>query len=161
MPITPTGNMSLAVDAARDLVASSSTFQAWVSAANEAAAKARVYTVGRDGDGLAAFERPFALVSIPESYGHTVRHGGHAAGSLLLILEAEVDSDADSHEDAAYDFGNTVGAIVKEMIEESQAPGRLFVRSIDQTIPPSRSGKAEAVDYYQAAYLILYGLEGG
>lgn len=154
---TPTGIISLPIDALADLVSASSTFQTWVSAANQAAAKLRVYQGAVEGS---EYTRPFALVSTPEGLQFGGRHGGFASGSLNLIFEDDVDSaDADDPTAALNSFANTVGAVLAEIDSASRGSGSLYVRGIESIAGPARSSRDSVEDMYQAWFRVDYGPE--
>lgn len=161
MAVTPTGIISAPLDALASLVASSTTFQAWVGAIDEAAAKPRAYPIAATGQGEFAFVRPFALIYFVP--GFRIKRGGYGSGNLQILFEAAVNPDyaADGQDaDAVFGFTNKVGDILKEMMVNSEASGRLFLpdNAFVLAAGPHRSGPKEADDYLQAAFNVQYGV---
>src|ERR1700683_376529 len=83
----PGGLLTEAVDALRDLISSSATFQAAVGANNQPTAKQRVYVMMRSATGNLPFTPPFALVTIPpNAIGTKIESGPWNSGQLEWML---------------------------------------------------------------------------
>lgn len=160
MAVSPTGILSTPLDSLAELVASSTSFQTWVGALDATAAKAKVYRTARDQSGASAWARPFALATIPSGWNLTDALQQYATGSMHLLFEDDVDSaNAGSHEDAAYEFTNNVGAVIKEMIRNASSPGYLYVSGIEIVSGAQRACVEEGSDYYQIWFRVAYGLK--
>jgi hypothetical protein len=109
------------------LVASSSTFQDWVGAASEAAAKDSVHIEWAEG--LEAGDppaRPHAVIWMIESNAGGPL-GRFLRGTLGIRFEAAIALGNDG-EASAIAFRNKVYAIKREMESNSRQGGRLIVR---------------------------------
>lgn len=139
-------------DKVADLIAASATFQTWVSAANEAAAKPRAYQYPTENSSIT---RPCAFVWPPSN--EQIGLGGYGNGSLELHFESAVTS-TDTDAVAAETFSATCRAIVREMMVTSQQSGRLLLRSIALADPMARA-RYESSPFFMVAYRVLFGPE--
>lgn len=168
MAVTPTGVLCGPVDEVANLIAASPAFQTQVGFPGSAAnAKTKVYGVARAATGFGAlpYARPFALVTWQSLF---VRRGGFGRGVGWFMFEAEPSAEyrftpaaplGSDPQSAAYEFGNWVGAVLAEMMIESEKGGRLIVPEdgIKLAHPIQRSLTEEGVDYFQAAFTIEFG----
>lgn len=162
MAVTPAGILSVPLDAAAELVAQSAAFQAWVGASSQADARRRIYLVARSSKGIEKYERPYALVMLPENHRWVTGMGAFAIGSQITILfEADTNPlyrGSDSHQDAAIDFINAIGQIVQEMTEVNQGSGPLQFDQIAMDGPIQRSnGKDGDEDYFNVLFRVTAG----
>jgi len=139
--VTPTGMLSLPIENLRILLAASTTFQTLVNAGDAAAAKPYVYVDSIDE----SVSRPFALVSDQAWNLSLVGQGAVNAfdegGVLLLEIQAGV---GDAYEDdgagnnPGFEFRNTIGAIVEEMLDLAASGTYLDVSGVRFEVPPTR-----------------------
>jgi len=146
----------------RTLLAASSTWQAWVAAANAAAAAERVHLVTVDA---AEAQRPFAVVMPGDEWARESVAGGTANcflanGTLNLAIEADVPAEyAGSHADAAVWFLSKVGAIISEMEDLAASGTYLNVTGIKQLDAIGRSPKSEQKsdgDYFEITFTVSW-----
>jgi hypothetical protein len=133
MTVTATSSMARAIASAIDLIASSSTFQTRVGAANAAAAKAHIYGyetyIPADGAGDEDQSplRPCATIDIGENFDWDAIAAGcthirlDVSGAVVVILEDNAnltwvneDSD-DDYNDSFLDFLNFCGGVIDDM----------------------------------------------
>lgn len=137
MVLEPTGLLSIPLDAAERLIASSATFQTMTGAANETDALAFVHIAEASDeilpDGLPAHPRPRAIVWYGDNMVREKIGVGDFAGkgSMLIAFEAvrsstyavaEDDTPVEEKakdDDALREFTNNLGAVVKEMENNS------------------------------------------
>ena len=159
MATNPTSDLAMVLDSLRTLIATSSTFQTWTSTASVALAKVRVY-----GFAEASPTRPCAYVGWVNG---RVKRGGYISGQLKVIFEMataaayqQAGAEATDFLSAAYDFVNSAGQVLEDMMEQSEAPGYLFIpaRGIDfQQV--ARTDREDQTDYHQLHCTIPYGLD--
>lgn len=158
--IFPTGPLSAPLQNMRKFVANLPAFRNWVGATSDDEALDHIHAVVKEalpeeGD----LKRPFVVIAWEQS---SIRRGAYATGSLWMLFESAVPHALKSYpSDAAFDFMNKVGAVLAEMLKESEASGNPFIPSsgIDIVGPPQRSSVQEQEDYYQVAVIVPFGLE--
>ena len=163
--LTPTGDMTNAEEALRDLLAASSTFQAWVEAEDAAAAEARIYI-----DVEASPTRPCACVRFDDpadSRSRAVAGGSRqwflGSGTLGVLFEAVVDDTLDDPADQMRAFKRTIDQVLSDMQALSGSGGYLIVNTFRMQEGPFRTGPTGALandDVLQALVAVDYGLEG-
>jgi hypothetical protein len=156
----PSGILSTPIDALADLIAGSTTFQAWVGAPDSPTAKLRVYVSARSASGAEAYVRPFALVIVPDGFTMNIMTGHFASGELKVLFEANTVTGHD-HTDSTYDFANQIGQILDDVMVASYAPGALLISGISMVTPPQRADLIEEGgqdDYFQCMVSVKYGL---
>lgn len=191
MAITPDNPISLSLQYARLLIARSSTFQTWRGAANETEALTGVHLFAPPGppdlDGAGPtshtrgqFEtmRPFAVVGLPEPavYEAVATSGGAALhfarrGQIIVQIEDDVPvalADDESEADAAINFCNQFGGIIKDIIGEpdvtaplSGSSGNLFVRElsiVEGPVRQERSEEGDIGDYFWVQLALDWGI---
>ena len=130
MAIALTGILGAQIQGAKELISKSAVFQAWVGAANEAAALLRIHHFAEDDDNLTY---PLA----------TVDHGGDAlslmavaggaadvyktASEVEVLFVAERPTDYSDQDFMAY-MTNQVGAIVEELRDLSGVSSNIRVK---------------------------------
>jgi hypothetical protein len=115
----PSGQLSVPIDKVRDLVAASTTFQAWIGhPGNSTLAKNRVYAFARPRSGLIW---PFAVVGwLPQGWMTRIPTREYNMGiHIYLEFEAKItiheDPPGQIEPDATYSFTNTIGPVLNEM----------------------------------------------
>ena len=168
MAVTPTGTSALQLEALRNTIAGSSTFQTWVEAETAAAAKASVYIdafVPVDGEGNRLVDltskRPFAIIEDRErTYDHS--SGGvcehyDLISAFVVIFEADVPSGY-CIEDAGYWFRNHVDAVLEEM--QALTGTYIRIQSIEQEVEMTRNRPGAAGkpgDYFYWGFRVTVG----
>ena len=159
MSVAASGNISLGIDKLRTLIAGSTNFQSWTGTANSTAALARVYTIGST-----SVTRPCAIV---RWLSLRIKRGGFVSGILEIMFEAATSSayqmtgaEASDFTSAAYEFTNSIGAILHDMSLNSEAGGELFIPSSGLEIVTglARSNITEQTDLHQWHVRVPYGL---
>ncbi|MGL4809462.1 MAG: hypothetical protein ACRC4O_12030, partial [Giesbergeria sp.] len=121
----PTGILSEPVEALATMLRGVTEFQAWVGAANAAAADASIYRCA-----VASPVRPFALIHRRE--GGRIMAGGYAGGELALLFEATIsvpNREPDKHAEAVYEFMDPLGPIIAKLAKSGEAEGgALYIR---------------------------------
>lgn len=172
--ITATGLLSGPEQCARELVASSTTFQTEVGAGSEAIALGSV---------VAGIEfnptRPYAIVGYPMEDIMGQRDINNTSGTLRVGFEFDMnasyvplytDNDAtksEKYQNGVRHFANVIGAIRSEMILNSRDGGRLLVQSMALMSPGiSKNTPREEIDdagseehYFWAYFLVQYGIQ--
>ncbi len=157
----PGGILTGPVDALRDLVSASATFQGWVGAVDQPTAKDRVYVQARSSDGALAYVAPFALISIPPGAIHwRIETGLYNEGPLDLMF---FDLIPTTYADNPTNVFNWFGGKVESMLADFDATlgtgamGRLFVTDMEMTTPPQRSDYSESPEYMECGFKIEFG----
>jgi hypothetical protein len=166
MAVTPSGIISGPVDSLADLWAASAQFQSITGAADAAEAKADFVHPGANAN--KQLRRPFVAIPFPENLVWApVQRGAFGTGRLMCWYEAPVTSaNAKTYADALYAFGNDLGQIVKEIVQESVnqtiASGRLFITRCGYDQPPVRSDSAEGdgKDFWAVPLFFEFGPRG-
>jgi len=138
MAVTPTGFLSVTIDALRRTVAASTTFQSVTSSADATAALAHVF-YGKASDHIAAQVPPRAIIDFDET--ETEQDGGiGSSGTLSVVIQIPVGSsyvqsatylvDETKWSDAWLDFMNKIGAIWREMDELIKSAQYVTARQI-------------------------------
>lgn len=172
MAVTPSGLLSLPLDALADLLAGTDAFQAWTGAATAAAAKERIHphaVCADPNDASYALLWPYAVINWAP--GLTISWGGYARGPLSLIFESAVSTeyqrDGDQSRDyksAAYEHLNQVGAVLQEAYENSEASGSLILDSKQgfRLLRVGRPTEAQLangeLDFYQSIWEVNWGI---
>jgi len=123
MPVSPTGFLSVTIDALRRTIAGSSTFQTVTGSASATEALDHIF-YGKASDHIAAQVPPRAIIDFDETSDE--QDGGIASsGTLSIIIQIPVGSsyvqsgtyhiDETKWNDAWLDFMNKIGAIWREM----------------------------------------------
>ncbi|QDU60435.1 hypothetical protein Pan216_12740 [Planctomycetes bacterium Pan216] len=89
---------------------------------------------------------PFCVVMGPISSTDRRGMGSFINGTLEVHITDRVEQADD--QDAAIEFTNSVGGVLKDIWDESLSPGRLLLSSTDQSIGFVRSDLNEANDLY-------------
>jgi hypothetical protein len=161
VPTAATGPLAGPLDALRELVALSTTFQAAVGAADEAEALEHVYGVAKE-----EYVRPFAIVYEPDSEEMSLAVGEFGPAEIEFRIEfpiEDTEDDDDEECEAFVKFANTVADIRREMMAAATGgDGTLFVRSIRMTESPMRTDprREGGEQGYSAAFRVSCGLEG-
>lgn len=163
MPTSASDILSEPLDKIADLIAGGAVFQSWTGTASTAAAKAYCYIQATE-----VFTRPGVVISWRRA---TVGRGGYVRGLIQLIFEATTPAayvrgtgaEKTDHTSATYAFLNSVGGIVRQIMEQAEGSGIPVVLSagVDSTHVVARSDLPDGEDYYQSVWLIPYGLVGG
>jgi len=154
----PAGGMSLAQEYLRTALADCSTFQAWVGAADQAEALARIYhealPAPANGNEYTLAElqayRPFALIWTSEQNGYSKRRlavGTWAeSGRIMIRLEEDVDPQiANDPAEVARRFRNTIGQIIDELCALTDpGAGYLVFHTVTVEAGPIRTEEDEA-----------------
>ncbi len=151
MAVLPTGILSIPVERLAELVASSTTFQAKTGTVSEATALPFVFRPVKDEPHSGAF----AVVQ-EMAFGVKSNFGAFASGVLILQFWDEVTEVA--QQDAWYDFGNFVGAVIKDVINESRKGGRLLIREGIDQVGSIRAKRTEESDYFFKEFNVPYGI---
>ena len=159
MPVTASGPYSLVIEALASLITASTTFQSWVTASRSGlTADDHVYRIAVTGQVPEGLIRPHAMIIVPK--GAMMRRGGYLQASIELLFERDVPGQhAESHQDAAVDFLNGLGAIAQEIVIWAEAGGALFIPDggFETLFEPQRSYRAEQEDYFQAGFKVACG----
>ena len=164
MAVAASGVMSLPLENLRTLVANSSYFQTWVSAADAAAACAHIYRVATDPP-LAA-KRPFATVRHcePAEFAFDAATGADS-GAVELWFEAAIAAgNQDDHADAEFAFTNVISMILSDIVTLSHQGGYMVVREIECLDGPGRGSRDETESegqYYVVLYKVHWGILPG
>lgn len=142
----PAGSMNLCVKHFRDMLASTSEFQAWTGDTDADEALERIHYEGlpmprdrkRHSRRELEFYRPFAFVYIADQAGFTRAVTStdtfDEAGSIILHLEQTAPESLgdDPSSDANVQWANTIGAIVDGLCDArvDMAAGHLFFNRI-------------------------------
>lgn len=157
----PGGILTGPVDALRNLVSSSTTFQNWVGAVDQPTAKLSVYVQARSAKGTLAYEPPFALISIPAGAITTgIETGSFNKGPLFLMFFDDVPANyADNPNNVFNWFGGNIEGVVADMwnIAGTGSSNTLFMTACDLTTPPQRADFDEPIDYMECAFEIRFG----
>ena len=126
MAVTPTGLFSLPLHYCRKSIAASSSFQTWVTAADETAALAYVYPFREP-----APSAPFAVVEFNEDLRVFDDEGTEEQeGSLSILLRGTYTTSNDLA-DEVYTFTNMLGGLISDMLDNRTSNGYLAIKSID------------------------------
>lgn len=155
-----TGDMALAMENYRTLLASSATWQAWVGATGtepERIATAKTFihfcgtkidrTLTTDAQKVAAWQakRPFAIVTQDDDWAQVKRGEGGpftASGSLLCYIEDDVEiADKDNIEEPWIPFANKLDDVLKDMEALAGTDGYIRVQSFALAVPPRRADR--------------------
>jgi len=164
MSVTPAASISLAIDAAQQLVLASSTFTDRVEAVHVGDAAGDHFHL----DTLAANtglqdERPYALLRYASRGSNVVAEGIEvdlAVGGRLLLLFEDL-SQHDDPADSYLEFCNWIGGIIDDMEQISGQEQYLAFKSemIFGPIRTQRSKRSDTYDYWSALFLLTYGDE--
>lgn len=162
MTVAPAGFLSAPVADLRAMVAQSQTFRAWVGAADQSSALARVHTIAAPR----VEDLPMALVEIGEHIRQrTMVAGGYSfetgAGSHL-ILTFRSDAEGSDEPDAGFTFLNAIGGIIAdvEKLSGDQSSPHITIPAISMAAIPQRirSPNRQSVgDFYEASFIIQQG----
>lgn len=131
MSTTPTGNFALTLFNLATLVCSSATFRATVGAADVAAARAFVYSLGAvaPADTIAAY----ASLRIAEGWQSSMDQSGggaHWHRMPLRLFFQRADAADDDAAERQVKFWNWIGAVVAEMEALAKTEGYLYVTEL-------------------------------
>jgi hypothetical protein len=158
MPVTPTGMLSLPLANLRTALSNCAAFRTWVGAADATAALAYISLVEKGG----SLTGKFAVIDDGTEYmGERTSSGAtfHEEGSLALIFQGNVHADnANSEVDAQFEFTNSVGAILEELIEYCGNNSNVFnISKFSKIFGPWRADDEErnaGNDYIQMGFWI-------
>lgn len=141
MAVAFTGREGLLLEQARDLLAQSATFQAWVGA--EAAAEAEASIALHQYEFTATDPRPFAWIWHGEAWVWEglpldFAEGGEAADLNLVVEALAVNHEGDDPMDPFARFLNQVDAIRDEMAALACQDGNLVIRAFRRVAPAER-----------------------
>ena len=149
MPYTPAGPLMIPLDRLRQSIARSSTFQAWTSSADQAAALARVHLAKQDDP--QSLPKPFALVDWGQGMRYvkvtTSAPSHRVRGPLIMRFEIDVDGN---ETDAYANFLSTVGQILDDLAAD--AISGLHIDAFTALEPPVRSSKDDGADYFRQTF---------
>jgi len=158
------GFMSIASEAAANLIANSATFQASVGAEDAATALLSVYIGAYEPDDPedpdAGWTRPFALVRNPGSGGIK---DNIDSGEFKITFEKEIPAayrDNDNQQNAQLEFEAWAGQIIAECMELSQSAGYQIVRSFEISEGPYRYSTDPLKNTMGCACTYRWGLGG-
>jgi hypothetical protein len=162
MPVTPTGRLSVPLDQAANWFANSTQFQIWTGTGSVGAAKARVYIAVVDA---VSEVRPWARVGwVPGSIRTVNTRGPYASGVILVEFLATVSSANQlSHQDATYEFLNSIDAIMQDAESYARTNTAADTLLMDHWVLAALGRGTEEVkvgegDYFFAHYHVHYGL---
>jgi hypothetical protein len=141
---TPAGSLSLAQDHLRTMLADAAAFRTWCSAADQAAALAKIFHEGlpkpANGETHTRAElenyRPYAVIFTDDQNGFSrnldAEGSFEASGRLKLRLYQTADDDAGDEptSDANLRFKNAVGAILDDLCAAVATAGYLAFERI-------------------------------
>lgn len=142
MSVTPAGVLSKNLSNAKDLFAASSDFQSWVDVETAAAAKAYIHLVGVSKTSIT---RPFLRLSQGSEWAADYAAGGARnhflySGSIYAYFEASISAAyVSGYEDAEFEFTNSVGNILQDVLNLSASDGYLPVKNIRKIEGPTRT----------------------
>lgn len=158
MSVTPTGVYSLPLYYLREGLANSAAFRTAVGAADAAAARALVFYVAAPGETAASY----AVVDHGATWGAEEHAGGSrnefvVDGEVWLTLILAVNA-ALSESDQDLTAYNTIGAVVKEILDDAGAADRLNVTGLRISPPmrPEEKLKAQIGDFIQVDVTLTY-----
>ena len=162
MAVTASGPLSLPLENVRTLLKNVSAFQAWVGAADAAAAASSIHLVAAEP----TIPRPFALVFFcaEDTWGRErIFEGSHGyyepAGSVRLLFADDVAvANQDSFADSGLQFLNDVGGIISGMEDLAGSGGYINLTAIRKVDGPKRAGKEESEDYYFIEFALDWGV---
>lgn len=149
--VTPTSTLALTIDAIRDLIANSETWQTWVGATTAAAAKLSTHLINDD-----QFHHPLVIVS--QAVGYEVSDYLQR-GQFNLLFEARNDGGYVNDDDAVLDFLNKVGAVVEEAKIYDEANSRITTKPITLLQPVERTRDEAGQDYLTMKWQIDCGID--
>lgn len=186
MPVTPEHDISLELLHLENTLAASQMFRAVVEepdadwdtvkaladaeTADETAARARI--IWEELDASVSDAPPQAIIrQLPDTLiERDAWNGFEVRGSLLLLLEFPVPTDyRGTAKDAATDFGNKIGRIIREMKQAAiDTPANLLniiqiqrgaIARYDEDHLPDLNGPAPDVPFYSIALIVHH--QGG
>ncbi len=163
LPVEPKGILSVPLNAARDIIASSSAFQEWIeSPGNKDAALARVHIVSAPLDAAS----PFVLLTLGtfvrdrSSLKDGIPFTNRSGAVVTAFLRADVEENA-TEPTAVLLFCNAVGAVWDDIERKSgiHKESRLAITSMEMTADPARiphEQRGQVGDYYECAIDLTY-----
>jgi hypothetical protein len=175
--LTPVGVISITKSLLRDALASCSSWQTWVEAANAEEAKQSIHMMALpevDGEDYATTltnARPYAIIGTGEELFSNQIAGGmrnylQPGGDAILLLEANVPDAyraASKLDDAAVWFDNKIGAVMDDLAEKGGLSEGLAITGINLVDGPYRTEKKEHAkfgDCFVAIFSISWGQAG-
>ena len=134
MTLAGSGMLASAVDALKESLANSATFQTLTGTANATDAKEFIYRNNVQVDGASAVDRPYAVLNHESGSsevigsGPTVRTTGQVFASLHFDIPS-TPTDYQNDEDADTYAQNQGGAIAAEIMAQAHTAGRLAADS--------------------------------
>lgn len=168
MPPTtePTGSEGAFLVQLRDAIASTATFQTWVGAANEAAAKDSIWF---ESAPLDSDLHPLCLIGYGPTWGQTRRGVGpvdHYRDSAVVAMSfhelvPDAIRDQDNEHEATIQFMNDVVGIVDELLTVTGAVGITSLTRIGRPTRTAPESREDVGDYMGVFYNVGFGLEAG
>lgn len=163
MPVpAASGTYREALEAARSLLAGSSSFQSLVGAVDQAAALALIERDQSVPSAGSAMSLPHARV-FHSSYTRNNESSSTwpSGGSLEFVITVAPSGSYPDPEDAEAWFMNALGGIVDDMVSSVISGGTLFLRNVRIAEKPRRQGKGDAVACWRGVISADYGVGGG
>jgi len=174
MPVSPLGPMSIALDAARTLVASCPQFVSRTGAADAAAAKAFAFVDDRpsgnvDANGEEAETPITTWATVFEFGGDTeyelTRLKAEHGSTMVSLFSQRPEELAGSRTDALMDFRNFAGQLIVELLTLAKTPyngganSHLAVSRVRQIIPAmwcEPRDESETAPFLMATFLLYW-----
>lgn len=167
MAVAPASSTGKVLDNLRTALANSTTFQAWVGAADAAAALASIhlYDVDPDADKSFQAQMPLAIVrdADPPQVAWTHLSAWPLGGVVVVeFLDAVAAANQSDHEAAGNAFRNNAEGVLDDLMALSEAGGYLMIRRIEPESGPARTHPdyiQSQGDAFMATYRVHWGLE--
>jgi len=174
MAVVASGSRSEALAAIEEMLADSSTFRTRVSAADRAAAKAKIYYGSANlADAVSAAERPLAVLALGGGSSLQIGDGDQIElgrdGEYILALVDDADSDHTDKE-SYLDFLNFMGGVeddIDDLARDDYDSGTkvywpvIEIRIILEPARPKRDWRqVEGEDYWIGIFALGHKVDG-
>lgn len=161
----PGGLLTGPLDAARNLISSSATFQTMVSAGDQPTAKLSTFLQIADETGEIPYEPPYAIVIPPPGcIGTNILTGPYNTGPFKIMFVAPVPATyADSWNNIVNWFGGIMEGITLDVWNTvgTGAMNQLLVRNFVLESDFQRAGFTSGTDYVQCYFRLDFGATQG
>lgn len=170
--LTASGGFSLVLENLRTLIAASSNFQNWIGVGNSDAAKAHIFfvkaedaNIPEDGNGV---DKPYCIIDHDGDYTRGAIADGNAGtwletGSLYFKFSAPVTAayqEAGEEQNAAKEYYNNVGPVMKDIADLSRQGGFLIVGEVSLVAGPTENEmnkKSNIGQRYESEHSVTFG----
>jgi len=168
MSTTPTGPLGGPLQAMKEMVCGSASFQTWVGAEDATEAAERVFFHNVSGE-----DEVFPMVFLSYNDGHHFQSSDSGSNFRhqheLFLLAEDLVADADDEAEALLKFVNTFGPVLSEILAQSGMGGRVKVlegerlllsvgHGAEANAPHAVSGQPTRKRRVQAAYSVIVGV---